>query len=58
MYEILKKLLPAAETIGTVETVRQTVKDPKFYVHDEITIKGITADGKAFTLHLEVEEKE
>lgn len=58
MYEILKNLLPAVETIGTIETVHQTVENPKLYDRDEITIKGTTADGKAFTLHLEVEEKE
>lgn len=58
MYDIMKKLLPVAEQIGTVKTVRQTVENPKFYSHNEITIEGAMPDGKCFTLHLEVNEKE
>ena len=57
MYDILKKLLPVAEEIGTVETVRQTVKDPRYYEHDEIVIRGTTTNGCRFELTLELKKE-
>ncbi len=57
MYDILKKLLPVAEEIGTVETVNQTVKDPEYYDYDEIVIKGTTASGERFELTLEMKKE-
>lgn len=58
MYDILKKLLSAAEQIGTVETVRQTVKKPDSIWGDEVTITGTTLDGRSFLLSLELKDKE
>jgi hypothetical protein len=58
VYEFLKKLLSAAEQIGTVETVRQTVKSPDSIWGDEVTITGTTIDGRSFSLSLELKGKE
>lgn len=58
MYEILKKLLPVAEGIGSIATVHQNIRDRKYYSSDEIKINGTTPDGRNFTLRLELEDEE
>lgn len=58
MYEIFKKILPVAEEIGTILTVRQDIKDKKCYTDDKAIIKGTTPDGRSFELVLKVEDKE
>lgn len=55
MYKHLKNMLSAAETVGEVVTVHQSVKGT--YTGDEIRINGITDDGKEFELELTVREK-
>lgn len=55
MYKHLKNMLSAAETVGEVVTVRQSVKGS--YTGDEIRIIGRTDDGKEFELELTVREK-
>lgn len=57
MYDILKKLLPAAEEIGNVLAVHQDIRDRKYYTSDEIRIAGMLPDGRKFTLELEVKDK-
>lgn len=57
MYDILKMLLPAAESIGDVTTVHQDILNSKRYTSDEIRIEGVTPDGHKFTLRLELEDK-
>lgn len=57
MYDILKKLLPVAEEIGTIKTVRQSIADGRCYTNDEIRIEGVRPDGREFTLRLELEDK-
>lgn len=55
MYKHLKNMLSAAETVGEVVTVRQSVKGS--YTDDEIRICGTTAEGKEFELELTIREK-
>ncbi len=55
MYRYLKNMIAAAEMVGEVVTVRQTVKGT--YSSDEIEICGITEDGKTFELELKVREQ-
>lgn len=55
MYKYLKNMLSAAETVGEVVTVRQSVKGT--YTGDEIRIFGTTAEGKEFELELTIKEK-
>lgn len=56
MYDYLKKLLPVAEEIGMIDTVRQEIRDRKYYTSDEIKIEGRRLDGRKFVLRLEVED--
>lgn len=57
MYEILKKLLPVAEDIGTINMVNQHIRDRRYYDGDEIRIRGVLPDGREFTLELEAKDK-
>lgn len=55
MYKYLKDMISAAETVGEIVTVRQSVKCS--YSGNEIRIVGTTEDGKEFTLELSIHEK-
>ena len=55
MYKHLKNMLSAAESVGEIKTVRQSVACT--YSDDEIRIVGTTAEGKEFTLELSIYEK-
>lgn len=58
MFELLKKLLPVAENIGAVLTVKQTNnRDRQYFSSDEIDITGVLADGREFRICLEVADK-
>lgn len=58
MFMVLKKLLPVAEEIGTIEAVHQSSRNCKYYSSDEIRIEGVAPDGRKFTLIYELEDKE
>ncbi len=57
MYDIWKKLLPAAEAIGTIKTVNENIRDRRYYDGDDIKISGVLSDGREFVLELEVKDK-
>lgn len=53
MYDLLKKLFPIAEEIGTVFAVDMVTNN--VHLGNRIEIEGVTENGRSFELRLTVE---